>query len=71
MVKDRRKIIGFNNMLVGKQAAAYVGLPVWTFRRWFKYRNSKKPKLPYYKIGNRCFFKTEDLDSWVEQHRVM
>lgn len=58
-------------MLVGKQAAAYVGLPVWTFMRWFKYRNDKKRRLPHYKVGNRYFFKPEDLDTWVEQHRIM
>ncbi len=58
-------------MLVGKQAAAYLGLSVWTFMRWFKHRQNKKLKLPYYKIGNRYFFKTEDLDQWVENHKVI
>lgn len=71
MSKNTRKVVGFNNMLVGKQAAAHVGLPVWTFMRWFKCRKMAKRRLPYYKVGNRYFFRKEDLDTWVEQHRVI
>lgn len=69
MSNRSRKIIGFNGMLVGKQAAAYVGLPVWTFMYWFHHPR-KNNKLPHYRIGNRYFFKEEDLDMWIENHRT-
>jgi excisionase family DNA binding protein len=67
----KRESSGFANMLAGKQAASHVGLSLWAFRRLFLYQSNKKHPLAHYKIGKRYFFKKEDLDKWVEQHRIV
>lgn len=58
---------GFRGMLSTKGAAAHVGLCYTTFVKRLK--KNQKQKIPRYRIGTRYFFKTADLDAWVESHR--
>lgn len=58
---------GFSSMLRYKEAAIYVGFCLDHFRQLLKDKKGKK--IPHYKVGDRLFFKTSDLDDWIEKHR--
>ncbi|WP_286984617.1 helix-turn-helix domain-containing protein [Candidatus Aquicultor secundus] len=47
------------------EAAEYLGFSEVTLRRWVKAK-----KIPAYKIGRAYQFKKEDLDRFIEKHKV-
>lgn len=60
-----------SGMLGYKQAAAYIGVSRQTLNNWIKkkVRKLKKEAPTYYLMGGRFYFKTEDLDSWMERYK--
>ena len=61
-----------NRMLKTAEAARYIGMSV-AFLRLSRckgaYGNST-PGPSYYKIGRSVRYKIEDLDAWLQKHRV-
>jgi excisionase family DNA binding protein len=51
--------------LRAKEAAEYLG---WTRSALYKRVQSKS--IPHYKVGGVLLFKTDELDRWLEEHRV-
>ena len=52
-------------LLTGKEAAAYLGLSVFTLDRWRSDKTSRLPKLPYLKFGKAVRYRVEDLDAFM------
>lgn len=50
-----------------KQAAELIGVSSATLATW---RCTKKEQIPYYKIGNKVFYKTEHILAWIETKKV-
>ncbi len=48
-----------------KEAAEYLNLSSKTL-----YTYTEKAKIPFYKIGSRILFKTEELDAWLKERKV-
>ncbi|MDP2212123.1 MAG: helix-turn-helix domain-containing protein [Candidatus Aquicultor sp.] len=55
----------FTPWLSLSEAAEYLGFSEVTLRRWIKAK-----KIPTYKIGRAYRFKKEDLDRFIEKHRI-
>lgn len=51
------------NILSTQQVADMTGLSINTFRAWRA--QSKGPR--WFKLGQRCFYKREDIEAWIEQ----
>lgn len=58
-----------NQLIPTAEAADYVGLS----EAWFRCgRYTSNPDLPtHYQIGRKILYKREDLDAWLEKHRVV
>jgi excisionase family DNA binding protein len=52
-------------LLSVNQAAAYLGLSVFTLRTWVS-----QQKISFIKLGRRVLFRLEDLDLFVASHAV-
>lgn len=48
-----------------KEAAVYLGIKDSTLRKWVQQR-----RISFYRIGRHPKFKQQDLDRFLEQHRV-
>jgi len=48
-----------------KEVSQYLGISCWTI-----YKLTSKKSITYRKIGARCIFKKEELDSWIDKHKV-
>ncbi|MDO7786105.1 helix-turn-helix domain-containing protein [Desulforamulus aquiferis] len=49
------------NRMLPKEAAEYIGC------RYDKLMQMvRQKKIPHYRIGNRCLFRKESLDLWIE-----
>jgi excisionase family DNA binding protein len=50
-----------------RQAANYIGMsPTTVYRLTYRMTN----RLPFYKVGKLKLFRLEDIDAWMQQHRV-
>jgi hypothetical protein len=56
----------FDQKLRVDAAAKYLGVAVQTLHNW-RFRGTGPS---YYKIGNRIFYRTSDLDKFEEKQRV-
>ncbi len=55
-----------NNLLTTAEAARYLGV-----RKSYLYKMMMWRAIPYYKPGGKlCFFKQDDLDTWLTRCRV-
>lgn len=61
------KLINATTRLTRKQAAHYLGLAEGTLAVW---ATTGRYNLPYYKIGRLVFYCRDDLDAFLEGHRV-
>ena len=61
-----------NPMLTDVEAARYIGMSVAFLRlsRCEGTYGNRTPGPPYYKIGRSVRYKLEDLDAWLQKHRV-
>lgn len=50
-------------LLDRKEAAAYLGISPCTLRTWAV---TKPTKVPYRKVGRKCQYRKEDLDSYIK-----
>lgn len=48
-----------------KEAAVYIGIKEDTLRKWVQQR-----RITFYRVGARPKFKQQDLDRFLDQHRV-
>jgi excisionase family DNA binding protein len=48
-----------------QQASDFTGLSVSEL-----YKQTSRKTIPHFKVGRRVLFAQEDLESWLEQHRV-
>ena len=55
-----------------KEAAKYIGMSESFLRhsRMNSYREGRTPGPPYVKIARSVRYLTEDLDQWLQEHRV-
>ena len=61
---NREPIVG-GPLLPIQEAAAYLGIAVWTLRHWVSER-----KIPYVKMGSLVRFRQRDLDEFIAQNLV-
>jgi hypothetical protein len=54
------------NYMNTESAAAYVDAPSSRLRGW----RYDKAGPTYYKMGNQCRYRIEDLDAWIESRRI-
>ncbi len=54
-----------SGLMTVEEAARFLGLSVWTIRRWIFQR-----RIPYVKLGRAVRIDREDLDALVERARV-
>lgn len=55
-------------MKVGNvQAAEYLGIHHTTLSMW---RSIGRPHIPYYKLGGKVVYDTDDLEVYLEKHRI-
>jgi len=47
------------------EAAEYLSIAEWTIRSWVSQR-----RIPVVKLGRRTLFDVNDLDQWIEQHKI-
>ena len=61
-----------NRMLLEAEAARYIGMSRAFLRlsRCEGAYGNRTPGPPYYKIGRAVRYKLEDLDAWLQKHRV-
>ena len=52
-------------LLSVKEAAGWMGMPVFTLYSWAQAR-----KIPHFKLGKRVLFSKKDLLRWLDEHRV-
>lgn len=50
-----------------KQAAAFLGVKPNTLQKWRGKKNKNCPKIPFYPIGGRIFYNSDDLKEFVEK----
>lgn len=54
-------------LMTQKEAAEYLGTTVGTLNTW---RHYGKDKIPFIRWGNRIRYRKEDLENWVNEHRI-
>lgn len=60
---------GFRSMLTCKEAAEFIGITRDRFYHILRESEERNKKIPHYLFRKKRFFKEEDLEKWIEQHR--
>lgn len=50
-----------------KQAAEYIGVQPDTLNKWASIGH---PNIPYYRVGGKAVYDTEDLDAFLARNRI-
>ncbi|MCI0552067.1 MAG: helix-turn-helix domain-containing protein [Anaerolineae bacterium] len=48
-----------------REAAQYLKIAEWTLRSWISQK-----RIPYVKLGSRTMFDVDDLNKWIDSHKV-
>lgn len=59
MIMERHKLFSV------REAAEYLNIAEWTLRSWISQK-----RIPYVKLGSRTLFDINDLNKWIESHKV-
>ncbi len=67
-MKEKQEVVtnrGEDKLQNVSQAAELLGISTHTIYAWVCQR-----KIPYVKIGRRVMFRPQDIEAWIEGHRV-
>lgn len=57
------QVINLPKLMTRQEAAAYMGVSVWTLSAW---ASTGRVKLPFYRVGRRAMYKLSDVLAFIE-----